>query len=80
MDGSKVGRPGTGRVLVWIAYAAAAAIGAYWGYDFGVKIGGGMVLGIAAALNAAAFGMLAVAGVAQWLVRRPASDPSSRRA
>ena len=54
--------------VVWAVQAAAALFGAVWGWGFGVKVGG-VLMGLVAALNCAAFSALLLGAAVQWLLR-----------
>jgi predicted Abi (CAAX) family protease len=65
------------RLLVVTVQVVAAAIGAVYGFDFGLQVAGPW-LGVLAALNTAFFASLFVSAVADWLMRR--GSPARRRA
>jgi hypothetical protein len=55
------------RYLGWAAQTAVAVLAAVWGWRFGLEVGG-VLLGLVAALNCAAFGALLAGSVIQWLL------------
>lgn len=57
------------RLLVVAAQFAAAAIGAVYGFAFGLQVAGPW-LGVLAALNTAFFASLFVSAGADWMIRR----------
>ena len=61
--------PSPHRWLVWTVTALAAAVGLFYGFEFGNRLSG-MLLGIVLALNCAVFCSILVAGAAEWFVRR----------
>lgn len=65
------------RRLVIAAQWVAAAIGAAYGFDFGIQVAGPW-LGVLAALNMAFFASLFVSAGADWLARH--AGPGRRRA
>jgi uncharacterized protein (DUF697 family) len=70
--------PRSQRLLVVAAQVAAAAIGAVYGFDFGLQVAGPW-LGVLAALNTGFFASLFVSAGADWLIRRHAG-PARHRA
>jgi hypothetical protein len=65
-DGGEPGR--AGRILTRSAFALVALVCAVYGYGFGERIGG-FLLGLVAAANCAAFGVLIASALVQWLGR-----------
>jgi hypothetical protein len=57
-----------GRYLAWAAQAAIAVFAGVWGWRFGLEVGG-VLIGLVAALNCAAFAALLAGSAIQWLLK-----------
>ena len=55
------------RYLGLAVQAAVAVLGGVWGWRFGLEVGG-VLIGLVAALNCAAFAALLAGAVIQWLL------------
>jgi hypothetical protein len=66
MSNVRTGRP-VRRYLSFAVQAAVAVLGGVWGWRFGLEVGG-VLIGLVAALNCAAFAALLAGAVIQWLL------------
>ena len=64
--------------LIHLLYGVAIAVGAKYGYDFGLRISG-TLLGAVLALNGALFCALIVGMIDERLGRRKATEPAERK-
>lgn len=58
------------RYLGWAAQATVAGFAGMWGWRFGLEAGG-VLIGLVAALNCAAFAALLAGSMIQWLLKAP---------
>jgi hypothetical protein len=56
------------RYLAWATQAAVAVFAGVWGWRFGLEAGG-VLIGLIAALNCAAFAALLAGSAIQWLLK-----------